>query len=99
MRVAPVHMDNRGDDEDQLNTLLDQQIFDPLADDTDTTPQWLSSFKGLARDDYPMAETLYAGTVFALLLFFSQQAVRIYKHCYFAPDRMCPWSVMPTVDF
>ena len=80
-----------GDDDDKLQTFLDTSFFDPTQQD-DNDPKFIKDFKSLVTDDYPMAEAFYAGTVLAVLLFFSQQAVRIYKHCYFMPDKMCPWD-------
>ena len=96
-RTQPPIMDaDEGDD--NLNQLLDRQVFDPLAEDSND-PGLLRSFKELVQTDYQLAETLWAGGVFAVLLLFSQQAVRVYKHCYFAPDQMCPWDTVPLDNF
>ena len=46
----------------------------------------------LAEDDYQLAETIYAGSIFAVLIFFAQQGVRVYKHCVFMPDSLCPFD-------
>jgi hypothetical protein len=54
--------------------------------------------KGIAPWWCRFATTLYIGFYFALLLAFAQQGVRIYKHCYFEPDKLCPWDVGPAVD-
>ena len=77
---------------ERLNALLDAPIIDPGARDSADQPKLLRDFQQLITDDYPMAEALYAGSVFAVLLFFAQQGVRIYKHCYFMPDKLCPWA-------
>ena len=39
-----------------------------------------------------------AGLVFAVLLFFSQKGVSLYKHCVFMPDNTCPWNAGSGVD-
>ena len=84
---------------DRLQAFLDTPLIDPTRDGGKSEPQLLRNFKALFKSDYQMAETLYAGGVFAVLLFFSQQAVRIYKHCYFMPDNTCPWDVVsPSMD-
>ena len=78
--------------------MLDTQIFDPQKVGGREEPAFLRNFKSLVNEDYQMAETLFAGLYFALLLFFSQQGVRLYKHCYFAPDNTCPWEVTSSLD-
>ena len=77
--------------DEKLQKLLDTQLFDPT-DDNANDPEILRQFKQLVNDDYPFAEALYAGGVFAVLLFFSQQGVSVYKHCVAMPDAGCPWA-------
>ena len=83
---------------ERLQALLDTPLFDPQKVGDREEPAFLRDFKSLVNEDYQMAETLYAGLYFALLLFFSQQGVRLYKHCYFAPDAQCPWEVTTSLD-
>jgi hypothetical protein len=95
--------DSSNDEEDektqgldaQIQSFLDQPWLDPNSE-VNSDPEILKKFKKLVVSDYPMAEALYVGTVFAGLLFISQQGVRIWKHCYFLPDGLCPWEA--TVD-
>ena len=75
----------------KLQKLLDTPLIDPTQDNADD-PEFLRSFKQLVNDDYNFAEALYAGGVFAVLLFFSQQGVSVYKHCVAMPDAACPWA-------
>ena len=82
---------------ESVNRLLDTPIIDPTQEGGKNEPEWLRRFKDLVATDYQLAETLYAGCVFAVLLFFAQQGVRIYKHCYFMPDKLCPWEVVPSL--
>ena len=82
---------------DKLNELLDKPVFD-LSTSDDNEPKLLRDFKELIENDYQFAEALYAGAYFSILIFFAQQGVRIYKNCYFMPDKMCPWEVAPLVD-
>ena len=84
--------------DERLNELLDRPTIDVEAANTPGQPPWLTAFKELVSSDYGMAEALYAGTVFSVLIFFSQQGVRVYKHCYFMPDAACPWDASPSVD-
>jgi hypothetical protein len=65
---------------DRLNRILDTPLFDPTAASKKGEPKLLTSFKDLVDTDYQLAEAVYACLVFSVLLFFSQQAVRIYKH-------------------
>jgi hypothetical protein len=89
--------DSSNDEEDektqgldaQIQSFLDQPWLDPNSE-VNSDPEILKKFKKLVVSDYPMAEALYVGTVFAGLLFISQQGVRIWKHCYFLPDGLCP---------
>ena len=91
-----------GDDEprqedgvDRLNAMLDQSFFDP-EQVTEDEPKLLTDYKRLFKENPELATSLYVGLVFALLLFFTQQGVRIYKHSYFMPDKLCPWDVSPS---
>lgn len=81
-----------------FSELLDRAVIDPERPSSEDEPALLTAFKKLVDEDYQMAEALYAGGVFAILIFFSQQAVRVYKHCYFQPDKLCPWDPMTGVD-
>ena len=78
---------------DRLQELLDSPVIDPM-DNGPRDPKPLRAFKELLKTDYQMAEALYAGAYFAVLLAFSQQGVRMYKHCFFSPDSSCPWDVV-----
>ena len=82
---------------DRLNAMLDQSFFDP-EQVTEDEPKLLTDYKSLFKENPELATSLYVGLVFALLLFFTQQGVRIYKHCYFMPDKLCPWDVSPSFD-
>ena len=77
--------------DEKLQKLLDTPLIDPTQDNADD-PEFLRQFKQLVNDDYNFAEALYAGGVFAVLLFFSQQGVSVYKHCVAMPDAACPWA-------
>ena len=77
--------------DEKLQKLLDTPLIDPTQDNADD-PEFLRRFKQLVNDDYNFAEALYAGGVFAVLLFFSQQGVSVYKHCVAMPDAACPWA-------
>ena len=88
-----------GDDTDagaslgeRLDNLLDQQVFDPTEPSSSDEPKVVSEFKNLVNTDYELAEALWVGGVFAVLIFISQAAVRVYKHCVFMPDAQCPWD-------
>ena len=85
--------------ERRLNTFLDKPLIDPTRDGGSEEPNLLRQFKELVNSDYELAQTLYVGLVFAVLLAFAQQGVRIYKHCYFMPDKLCPWDVSVPIDF
>ena len=82
---------------DRLNALLDRPVFDPESQARDE-PKLLRRFRKAFNADPELATTLYVGFYFALLLCFAQQGVRIFKHCYFQPDRLCPWEVGLSVD-
>ena len=84
--------------EQRLNALLDRQVFDPDRQARTDEPFFLGQFRQRFDADPEAATILYVGGYFALLLCFAQQGVRIYKHCYFTPDKMCPWEVLPSVD-
>ena len=83
--------DGEDDADAKLQKLLDTPLIDPTQDNADD-PEFLRQFKQLVNDDYNFAEALYAGGVFAVLLFFSQQGVSLYKHCVAMPDAACPWA-------
>lgn len=82
---------------ERLNALLDRSFFDP-EDSKEGDPKLVSDFKSLFQADPEMASSLFVGLYFALLLFFAQQGIRVYKHCYFMPDKLCPWDVTPSID-
>ena len=83
--------ENEDGADEKLQKLLDTPLIDPTQDNADD-PEFLRQFKQLVNDDYNFAEALYAGGVFAVLLFFSQQGVSVYKHCVAMPDAACPWA-------
>ncbi|KAL1498577.1 hypothetical protein AB1Y20_013892 [Prymnesium parvum] len=80
--------------EAQLRAFLETPLIDPetVGPNESHAVRW---FKALLKADYAMAESLYAGAVFAVLLFFSQQSFRLCKHCFLMPDAACPWDVRP----
>ena len=80
-----------------LQAFLDRPVFDPDIEKT-TDPQLLKDFKKLVATDYATAEALYAGIVFAMLLFLSQHAVRLWKSCYAMPDNTCPDIIATKFD-
>ena len=82
---------------DRLNALLDRSFFDP-SQDSKSDPKLVSDFKSLFQSDPEMASIIFVGLYFALLLFFAQQGIRVYQHCYFMPDKLCPWDVSPSFD-
>ena len=84
--------------DEKLQKLLDTPLIDPTQDNAND-PEFLRQFKQLVNDDYNFAEALYAGGVFAVLLFFSQQGVSVYKHCVAMPDAACPWASGPVDAF
>ena len=81
-----------GDNGKRLDALLDKPFFDPSQDGQENEPSILTDFRRKFDEDPEYASTLFVGFYFALLLFFAQQGVRIYKHCYFLPDNLCPWD-------
>ena len=82
---------------ERLNALLDRSFFDPSVE-SKADPKLVSDYKSLFQADPEMASSLFVGLYFALLLFFAQQGIRVYKHCYFMPDKLCPWDVSPSID-
>ena len=82
---------------DRLNALLDRSFFDPSAEGREGG-DFLSGFRRLFNEDPGLGEAVYVGGVFALLLWFAQRGVSVYKHCYFSPDALCPWEVTPSLD-
>ena len=84
--------DERGESiGERLQRLLDTPVIDPTQEGS-AEPELLRRFKRLVNTDYALAEALFAGGYFAVLLFLTQQGVRVYKHCYFSPDALCPWA-------
>lgn len=83
---------------DRLDALLDRSFFDPTSEGRRGEPRFLIQFREMFAADPEFASTLYVGCYFALLLFFAQQGVRIFRHCYFMPDQLCPWDVGPSMD-
>lgn len=76
----------------RLNEMLDRPVIDPSRDRGLDEPVFLRRFKDLVQTDYGAAEAIYAGGVFAALLVFAQQLVKLYKNCYFIPDTTCPFA-------
>ena len=83
---------SQGDIGDKLNEMLNKPFFDPEQQGREDDPSFLKGFRRKFDEDPEFASTLFVGFYFALLLFFAQQGVRIYKHCYFMPDKLCPWD-------
>ena len=81
-----------------LSDLLDKPVIVPGLPPRADESALMRKFKEMVENDYQMAEAIYAGGVFAVLIFFSQQAVRVYKHCYFLPDKQCPWDASSAID-
>jgi hypothetical protein len=74
--------DNKdGDDkEDSLNLdkFLDKPFFDPDDyDENDAASSPLGWFANLVKSDYELAETLYVGAIFVVLLIVSQELLRM----------------------
>ena len=88
---------SEGDLGERLNALLDRSVFDPDSRGRDE-PRLLAFFRAKFDEDPEFATTLFVGFYFAVLLCAAQQGVRIFKHCYFLPDKLCPWDVGPSVD-
>lgn len=73
--------EDEGDEfQQRFDRLLDTPIIDPLQVDRPEDPQLLRSFRALARDDYQMAETIWAGATLGIALVAGQELVRLYKH-------------------
>ena len=83
---------------ERLETLLNTPFFDPQKSAQPGEPKLLRDFRDLLEREPQTAEALFVGLYFALLLFFAQEGVHIYKHCYFMPDKQCPWDVGPSFD-
>lgn len=84
--------------EERLQNMLDTPLFDPEQESAGDEPKFLTDFKELFKADQQMGETVFVGLYFALLLSFAQFGVRVYKHCYFMPDKECPFVSGPSVD-
>jgi hypothetical protein len=68
--------ENGSEDEESLDDLLDKPFFDPdKYDEKDTGP--LGWFANLVKSDYELAETIYVGTIFVVLLVVAQEVLRI----------------------
>ena len=59
-----------------LDELLDQSFFDPdrVSDEDPLPVRW---FADLVKNDYPAAETLFAGLLLVILVVVSQELLRI----------------------
>lgn len=60
-----------------IDLLLDTQLLDPWSEDPEGIPG-LGHFKRLIREDYPMAEALWAGVFCSLGVGIGMQLVRAY---------------------
>lgn len=61
--------------QDRLDDFLDRPFFDPdQFDDNDTS--FLGNFARLVRNDYELAETLYVGAIFVILIIVTQEVLR-----------------------
>jgi hypothetical protein len=76
--------DNKDDDKEQdssfipLDEFLDKPFFDPDAyDEKDANNSPLGWFAQLVKSDYELAETLYVGAIFVVLLIVSQELLRM----------------------
>lgn len=64
------------DNEDTLDDFLDKPFFDPETyDEEDSGP--LAWFANLVKNDYALAETLFAGCFFIILLIITQELLRM----------------------
>jgi len=67
----------------------------PLASDGSATSPPTSShgcrFKALVRQDYYLAEAIWAGLYISICLIFAQQLVHLYKANLIASGRVFPW--------
>lgn len=60
----------------KMDEFLDKPFFDPEAYDSDDT-SLLGKFANLVKNDYPLAETLFVGTLFVVLLIITQELLRL----------------------
>ena len=63
---------------DRLDEWLDRPVFDPDADLDENSLQY--KFAQLVKNDYELAETLYAGAFFAVMIVVSQEMLRFQIH-------------------
>ena len=77
-----------------MNAFLDSPIIDLDPSKGRDRDDPMRAFKDLFEADPEQATILYISGYFAGLLIVAQQGVRIYKHCFFSPDKMCPWEVV-----
>jgi hypothetical protein len=78
---------NNEDDNNELDDFLDQSYFDPEQfDDEDQGP--LAWFANLVKSDYELAETLYVGTFFVILVIITQELLRMQLY----GDRYIPFT-------
>ena len=68
--------DDDVDDSTSLEEFLDQPFFDPDAYD-DSDKSLLGRLAAFVRQDYELAETIYVGILFVVLVIFSQELLRM----------------------
>ena len=71
--------DNEEEESLNLQEFLDKPFFDPneYDDENNDSPRLLGWFANLVKSDYELAETLYVGAIFAVLLVVSQELLRM----------------------
>jgi hypothetical protein len=67
--------DDEDKDDNSLGELLDKPFFDPnkYEEDDSSLAGW---FANLVKSNYELAETLYVGTVFVILIIITQEVLR-----------------------
>lgn len=78
--------DNHGSDQndssnkdasEQLDDWLDTPFFDPMAYDEHDDSTWQARLANFVKNDYNLAELLFAGTFIAFMLIVSQELFRM----------------------
>ncbi|KAG7367538.1 hypothetical protein IV203_030209 [Nitzschia inconspicua] len=62
--------------QDKVDDFLDRPFFDPAKFD-DSDDSFLGKFARLVKSDYELAETLYVGCLFVVLIIVTQEALRM----------------------
>lgn len=75
------------DDNEKLDDFLDKSFFEPDSfNEDDSGP--LASFAKLVKEDYELAETLFAGSFFVVLVIITQELLRMQLY----GDRYIPFT-------